>query len=241
VIGARGRNWPIREGKDQVKLVHSSVESAANTSPQSRRSTVSQPATNASRSHSSSITSVKGSEKRELSLFGPTIEENEQQVTPKRNGPAVAVRASAKPASRDLTDILSGAGNDMPPPGSPSGHPRSPRKNSDAGAPKVGAGKSYHPIRLFDEEPEFLKSPEKSVKTNPKKFNHFDFGNGETAVPTKVTNSRAAHASQWDFSDFVTPNKPRVKVQAQNVRTFGWSDDEVICPMFFVLCVSNIL
>jgi hypothetical protein len=195
--------------------------------PSSRRSTTSQPATGENRSHSSSITSVNASERRELSLFGP-IEEVEQ-LTPKRSGPNVAPRASAKPISRDLADILSGTDKEMSPPGSPSDRPRSPRKNSDAGAPKVGAGKSYHPIRLFDEEPEFLKSPEKSVKTNAQKYKHFEFGNGETAAATKLPTSRDKHGSQWDFQDFVTPAKPRVKMQTQNVRTFGWSDDEVTC------------
>lgn len=114
----------------------------------------------------------------------------------------------------------------MPRPGTPSDRPVSPRKLSNGGAPKAGAGKSYHPIRLFEEkeEEQNLKSPEKAV--NPHKYKHFEFGDGEGASNPKIPD-RTKHSSQWSFADFATPDKPKVKLHTQNVRTFGWSDDEV--------------
>jgi hypothetical protein len=98
---------------------------------------------------------------------------------------------------------------------------------------KAGGGKNFTSNRLFEEteEEEPLKSPA-SVKTNAKKYSHFEFGDGnddqhtpkihETAHSTK-----SKHMSQWDFENFATPEKPGTKVLGQAVRHFGWSDDEV--------------
>jgi hypothetical protein len=161
-----------------------------------------------------------------LSLFQPR--EEAEQLTPKKNPALVAPRASAKPPTRNLTDILSGNEVEMPPPGSPSDRPRSPRKTSGEGAPRAGATKNYGPIRLFDDDDESVKSPEKAFKTHPTKFKHFEFGNGEGAMQSKISNNRAKHASQWNFDDFVTPEKPRnMKLRTHDVRTMTWSDDEV--------------
>lgn len=225
VIGSRGRNWPISDGKDQLRLISTSANSGDNADATSRRSTVSRGSNNDVRSHSSSITSATG-DRRELSLFQPR--EEAEQLTPKKNPRVVAPRASAKPPSRNLTDILAGNENEMPPPSTPMGRPPSPRKNTTDGAPRIGAAKNYHPIRLFeDEETDSMKSPEKSVKTNPHKYKHFEFGNGEGAEPSKNVVSRAKHSSQWGFDDFNTPVKPQVQVRTQDMRNFGWSEDEV--------------
>lgn len=85
-------------------------------------------------------------------------------------------------------------------------------------------------------------TPASSVKTNAKKYNHFEFGSSddEQATPkvreaARPTNSK--HMSQWDFEDFVTPEKIAPKVLGQAVRHFGWSDDEV--GPFFKLEVLN--
>lgn len=184
----------------------------------SRRSTVSRGSAEDARSHSSSITSVTA-DRRELSLFQPR--EEQEQLTPKK--PLVAPRASAKPPTRNLTDILASDEVAMPAPGTPSNRPVSPRKLSNG--QKGGAGKNYHPIRLFEEKGEdILQSPEKPV--NPRKYNHFEFGDGEGASKPNIPD-RTKHSSQWSFADFNTPEKPKVKLHTQNVRTFGWSDDEV--------------
>jgi hypothetical protein len=161
-----------------------------------------------------------------LSLFQPR--EIAEETTPRKNSTGVVPRMSAKPPTRNLADILAGTEEESDAPGSPSNRPASPRKNSNGGAPKAGAGKNYHPIRLFDENSpeEALMSPDKTtVKTNPAKFKHFEFGNGEGAVKEKVQ-SREKHQSQWDFADFATPSKPPGKLLPQNQRHFGWSDDE---------------
>lgn len=107
--------------------------------------------------------------------------------------------------------------------------PPSPQKR---GIPaKSGAGKNFKPNRLFEETEEEKAAPTPmSVKTNAKKYDHFEFGNGEDEATPKVRETarpKSKHMSQWDFEDFVTPEKVREKVLGQSVRHFGWSDDEV--------------
>jgi hypothetical protein len=180
-----------------------------------------------SRSHASSVTSATGDPHATLSLFGPRSDP-EPTSTPKRR-PAPAPRASARPPTRDLTDILAGNDDDAdsaPPSPTQKGRPASPRKNSNGGQQRAGANKNYHAIRVFDDPDEPEPEPEKAVKTNPNKYKHFEFGYGEGAAPTQPT-PRGKHASQWDFADFVTPDKPQAKVRAHEVRHIAWSDDEV--------------
>ena len=103
-------------------------------------------------------------------------------------------------------------------------------------SPKGAGGKKFAANRLFEEDPDAV-SPAK-YKSDPRKYSHFDLGNGEegSAVDAKVKESSATKPislrpksvkqSHWDFEDFSTPDKPRAKARAQDVRHFGWSDDE---------------
>jgi hypothetical protein len=88
-------------------------------------------------------------------------------------------------------------------------------------------------------DPEARAPPESSVKTNPKKYNHFEFGEGEEATSDARPESRnKKHLSQWNFEDFVTPQKPSGKIRGQDVRHFGWSDDEVGVHISLVVTCS---
>ncbi|KAK8218180.1 hypothetical protein IWZ01DRAFT_140846 [Phyllosticta capitalensis] len=199
VIGSRAKNWPIRDGKEQARLIVSS------SSPGQQSSAT-----------SSSRNSIAGDPHASLSLFQPSSN-HEEDVAPRTS---LAPRAtSAKPPQRDLHEILSPE--------------RAPSTGSAIQA-KAGASKNFQPIRLFDQDEDASQSPSKSPvrgKAGPKKYDHFEFGDGEDATPKAVANKAALkpkkHAPQWDFEDFVTPEKHSVKVQAQNERHFGWSDDEV--------------
>jgi hypothetical protein len=102
---------------------------------------------------------------------------------------------------------------------------------------KAGAGKNFRTNRLFEETEEEKKTPVKTsgIKTNSKKYDHFTFGDGpeeeDNATPKATRKAspreKSKHMSQWDFEDFVTPEKVPTKILAQAVRHFGWSDDEV--------------
>jgi hypothetical protein len=95
---------------------------------------------------------------------------------------------------------------------------------------KSGSGKNYSSNRLFDnDEPSATPT---GVKTNSTKYDHFDFGNGEDDATPKVRETarpatKSKHTTNWDFEDFVTPEKVKPKILGQAVRHFGWSDDEV--------------
>ncbi|KAF2397397.1 hypothetical protein EJ06DRAFT_147467 [Trichodelitschia bisporula] len=227
VIGARARNWPLRDGKDQLRLVLSA--STPSDAPPSRPSTAGARADEVvinRRPHAQSNTSATGDPHASLALFAPR-ENDESDTRPSTSSNAPSVRTSAKPPARDLADILGGGGEEEEYAGSP-GRSTSPRKkNNNGGAPKGGAGSHYHPIRLFEKEGEAPRKTESRVP-NSKRYNHFEFGHGDDAPTPKQTERPQVkkHLSQWDFEDFNTPEKPRMKVLPQNERSASWSDDE---------------
>ncbi|KAF2109483.1 hypothetical protein BDV96DRAFT_502527 [Lophiotrema nucula] len=232
VIGARARNWPIRDGKEQSRLI--STSSAAVAQPESaassRRSTASRgpddvtiterPASSRS-SHSNAMNDPHAS----LSLFHAR-EVNQESELPSR---PIAPRAqSAKPPPREYSELFVGENPGTPSPGN--NGISSPQKK-DRIPTKSGGGKNFKASRLFEEEEDAVPTP-LSVKTNSSKYNHFEFGDGldDDATPKvrdTVRNNKSKHMSQWDFEDFVTPEKVKTKIGAQAVRHFGWSDDEV--------------
>ncbi|KAF2099587.1 hypothetical protein NA57DRAFT_25417, partial [Rhizodiscina lignyota] len=225
VIGARGRNWPLRDGKDQARLIASNSSAPVEQAPiASRRTTTSEPDSRG-RSRGSTSTSATGDPHASLSLFAPRQDDDGGSFSP-TSGASVATRVSARPPTRDLTDLLA---EDAPSPASTIQNP-SPKKNGNHA--RAGAGKNYHPVRLFDENDERPVSPEKVVKPNSKKYQHFEFGQGEEAPPENpavlaaLEERNRKHASQWAFEDFVTPDKVKPKLRTQDMRTFGWSDDE---------------
>lgn len=245
VIGARARNWPIRDGKDQARLIASSVASTLKGSSNGAESHDNSPTRSrntgevviASRSQSQAKkTNITGDPHASLALFGPrdTIQETSHP-------PAIAPRASAKPPPRDYHDLFVGQESDSSRPETP--RPDSPQKgNRTAGnaiAPKGGAGKHYQPSRLFEDEltqpgthgsPQ--QSPDRFKKPDPKKYNHFEFGDGSDAQEQqqqeqpRTIAARPKSKHQSDFEDFVTPEKVRQKIRGQDVRHFGWSDDD---------------
>ena len=247
VIGARARNWPIRDGKDQARLIASSVAStgkassidadAHQTSPTRSRNPGEVIITSKGQSPTKR-TNVTGDPHASLALFGPR-DTNQETSHPA----AIAPRASAKPPPRDYHDLF--VGQDSPPILTETSRPDSPQKeNKPAGnaiAPKGGAGKHYAPSRLFDNDiPEPgspaapHQSPDRLKKSDPKKYNHFEFGDGsdepvlqqQEQPKTMPPRPKSKHEAQWEFADFITPEKVTQKIRGQDVRHFGWSDDD---------------
>ena len=241
VIGSRAKNWPIRDGKDQARLIASSAAAVAGTN-----GSTTSPSKDATRDPNEvTITSkatsprknVTGDPHASLSLFGPReIQESTHTQ------PAVAPRASAKPPPRDYHDLFVGNDSDASAASTPASKTRtaSPHKEKHPApiAAKGGAGKNFQPSRLFDTDAPVppspgtpQQSPDKYIKPHPTKYNHFDFGDGSdepnekpSALPDRP---KSKHGPQWDFADFVTPEKVAQKVRDQDVRHFGWSEDDV--------------
>lgn len=227
VIGARAKNWPIRDGKDQIRLItktstgdqnaapgtsYSSHAPAASFSRRSTQSSTNEVSAN-SRSRGSTA-SATGDPHATLSLFAPRDVNAEPEDSRRSGAPSYARASSAKPPSRDLTDILAAPEDGGP--DSPQGRSRSPSK--------AGSQKNYSRIRLFDHDgPEEAPSPAKETK----KYNHFEFGNGEEAAKAKA-NANGKHQAQWGFEDFVTPDKVKSKPRNPDMRTMSWEDPEEV-------------
>ncbi|KAJ8115074.1 hypothetical protein OPT61_g3200 [Boeremia exigua] len=223
VIGARSRNWPIREGPEQAKLIKSSAQLAQpDSAPSSRPSTASRGENEVSVQSRGSTNNAMNDPHASLSLFERRqIEENE---LPSAHPTAPRVQ-SAKPPPREYSELFVGENS-----GSPSPH-------NQRIPVKAGANKKSQVNRLFDETEDdriAATTPLKATKTNPKKFNHFEFGDGEDETPRGRDASRkeghrgnSKSQANWDFEDFVTPEKTNPKNNPQAVRNFSWEDDEV--------------
>lgn len=93
--------------------------------------------------------------------------------------------------------------------------------------PRAGSTKTMQPIRVFGDDDTTPIPKELRYKTNPNKFNHYDLDNpdGKREIEQRSL-GRSRPTSQWDFADFYTPEKPGTKVRGQDVRHYGWSDNE---------------
>ncbi len=228
VIGSRGKNWPITDGKDQARLIASSTaETKLAASTNRGRDMDDAPA--ALRSMSPSKKHIQDPH-ASLNLFA---EHDNDQHGRKPQPAMIPPRASAKPVDREHSELFAAGHEDYEPSKDSSSSPKKPYAQPVI-APKGGGTSKYQPCRLFEEAAEDLPA---KYKSNPAKYNHFDLGdapdhdhfqhaNSATVrnVPMRAKTSK--HLSQWDFEDFVTPEKVRNRVRGQDVRHFGWSDDE---------------
>ncbi|RMD42638.1 hypothetical protein DV735_g2480, partial [Chaetothyriales sp. CBS 134920] len=220
VIGSRGRNWPVTDGKNQVKLI---ANSASNqpiarqpTAPTSPRGRSTEESGQTERNVSPSKRLVKDPYTSMDTYF---VQQTIENISISQPLPAVVPpRAEPfKPAPRDITEILA--------PGLQANDPDSPTK-SGVIAPKGGSNQKFGRNRILEENEEDYASP-KIYKTNPARYNHFDLGElseddpfqykkGESKAQdshaTRPVNANASkHTSQWDLTDFSTPQKVAVK------------------------------
>ena len=225
VIGKTGRNWPISDSKDQIKMIEFCVKTVSNgVAAQAPTDLPVRPHGNSS--------NVSRDPRSSFSLFG-VPEENDQSITS-----VISPRGGVKPRQRDFTEIL--GDEPVEDPESPSAGRRS-ESPSKAVAPKAGATKKFQPSRLFDTEeeepenavPDEVRTSNHHYRPNPKKYDHFDFADGsdphDAPRPGNATFQKTKHSSQWDFQDFVTPAKakPTKTIRQQDVRHWGADDDDV--------------
>ncbi|CUS07708.1 unnamed protein product [Tuber aestivum] len=218
VIGRNGRNWPIKDGREQCRLIATSMSGIPASIPPSSSSNGDGVQTTRSRggSNSSKIDHPTRDPHASLALFTPHESDDERQTI---DHPAVSPRNSAKPPSRDLGEILAG------------GHSR------DTGPLPPKARSSFAPSRTFEignGEPVEKNYPtqkkvERKVPVDSKKYEHFEFSDEPvpSASPTKTPLSkRSQHGSSWAFEDFVTPEKKPLKLRKDDVRHFGWTEED---------------
>ncbi|AEO70355.1 uncharacterized protein THITE_2121683 [Thermothielavioides terrestris NRRL 8126] len=227
VIGRTGQNWPIRDSKAQISLIAKCVAGdGTGVAPTEALPTRSRSSTNAMRDPHAS-----------LDLFAPR---DELESIP---AAVISPYAGRRPRQRSFTEIL--GDEPVEEPGSPSNGRERSQSPSKAVAPKVGAGKNFQPMRLFDmdendlaaETHEPKPSTERLMRVDPKKYQHFDFDDGSETpaaaaapAPKPAPDRKSKHESNWSFEDFVTPVKPvasRGIHRARDVRHWG-ADNEVL-------------
>lgn len=149
--------------------------------------------------------------------------------------PVVSPKAGARPRQRTFEEIL-GEETDFDSPerqGSP----------STSIAPKIGAGKNFQPSRLFDrpedappelDTPDDARSPQRYMKPDPKKYNHFDFVDGSDPADAPQAGValdaiKSKHGQNWGFEDFVTPQKPKLgkAIRKQEMRHWGTDHNDI--------------
>lgn len=226
VIGKTGRNWPIRDSTEQIKLIVNCLKSTSAVDTELP-----------TRARGSSTNAMRDPHAT-LDLFSSREETERHQLAS-----VISPRGGARPRQRDFTEILGDEPEEDYFGGSPSGNRGRSQSPSKAIAPKAGGGKNFQANRLFTTEedpeehdsPQNSKSPDRFYRPNPTKYSHFDFADGsepqDAPVPGDPTFAKTKHSSQWSFDDFVTPHKANptrvLQKSHQDVRHWGNEDDQV--------------
>lgn len=214
IIGKTGRNWPIRDSREQLTLIQSCLKSTGVLHSKSE-------------SHNDVVVRTRGNSSNamrdphaSLQLFG-----NREEIESAQNEAVVSPYGGKhRRGERSFADVL---GDDPSGEHYEGGHNRH-RSSSPS---KGGQGKNVQPMRIFEgqehvEEDEVPRTKNNFIRPNPQKYNHFDFADGsdpqDRPKPGVALENRpkSKHDSQWDFQDFSTPSKPlpTKHYRAQDVR-----------------------
>lgn len=139
VIGSSGRNWPIRDAKDQSRLITNAIAAQGNSTPvaqtsaQPKQQDQQQPA--AARSASPTKRHIKDPH-TSLSLFGDDDDDQYRSVV------APYAPSSTRPPVHDANDILFGGYDENAP----------TNQRESVISPRAGANKHFKPIRVFGDD-----------------------------------------------------------------------------------------
>lgn len=222
VIGSRGKNWPIRDGKDHVKLIVSSA-AAASSNGNSRPIT-----NNGSGEPNEVVITSKHTEARKnntrdphtsLSLFSGQDEDYEASEKPTITAP----RGSARPPPRDMKELF---GDNDEAPKSPQ-KASSPKKGARPGSKDQSAKpppRDYHDLFVGAEADASPKS--KARIASPQKENAAiapKAGAGKNFQPNRIFDNIAENPAT---SGANSPNKAR-KPDPTKFNHFEFGDEHV--------------
>ncbi|EQL03837.1 hypothetical protein OCS_00434 [Ophiocordyceps sinensis CO18] len=222
IIGRTGRNWPIKDSRDQLSMIRSCLESAGLA------------ASSASQSHNDMVVRTRGLSANalrdphaSLELFAPR-----EQIEAAEPASVVSPYAGNRPRQRGFTEIF---GDE------PHGeHALDALRNRSASPSKVGQGKNYQPMRIFDgqehreeedDEAAEDKGKKSYIRPNPRKYEHFDMADGPDPQDKPKAGmglndrNKSKHDSQWSFDDFVTPQKPKPSKTYRHQDTRNWNTE----------------
>ncbi|KAL3494044.1 hypothetical protein BJX62DRAFT_56029 [Aspergillus germanicus] len=252
VIGNRSRNWPVRDADKQIRLIRLASNSTAADNGAAPVPQV-KPSFTANKDNVPQAPPSPGKKHIKDPYAADSLFD---LISPSKDGaePVRLPRApaSAKPPPRDYNELFVGDEENDAPDATPTrsrtvapkagaGKNYRPSRIFDADevedlkeatpvAPKAGAGKNYRPSRIFDDDETAAHETHEQIayRANTKRFDHFELGGDNSSREIKPIASRpgSRHVNHWDFQDFETPEKPRRKPRGEEIRHFGWSDDE---------------
>lgn len=243
VIGARGRTWPIRDAKDQVRLLKSAASPPPLAPTQGAAGDLPHRPSSPGKRHIKDPYAADSL----FDLLSPNKAEAEKSKDEDRPRPASPGKRHTRDpyAAESLTELLSPSKADSSGsvrPYAPSAAQPAPRQygelfvadDDDAApatpskadkviAPKAGA--KHQGNRIFQDDD--TVEDRAYYKTDPRKFSHFEIGadNAGLELKDEPKRGKSRHQSQWDFSDFTTPQKPARKEPVEEARSFGYGDE----------------
>jgi len=211
VIGRTGRNWPIKDGGEQVKMIYESVSRQASSS--SLGGGV--PEAPEPRSRSKGPESATRDPHASLHLFSPAEEQPEPEKVraPRRS-------SAFKPPSRDLESII---GEDD---GTEPLQTVKPPKSRGS----FSQGQTFDLSKHMDQDDAEPRKPNAQGGNHGKNSNysHFEFGTAgdqepEQVQPKKQGKNTMTTSGVWGNEDYATPEK---KQPNRDNRSFGFQEEE---------------
>ncbi|RDA95927.1 hypothetical protein CP533_5810 [Ophiocordyceps camponoti-saundersi (nom. inval.)] len=219
IIGKTGRNWPIKDGREQLSMIQNCLQSVGLVAP-------------ASPGHNDVVGRARGSSANalrdphaSLELFAPR-----ELIESAKPSSVVSPYAGSRPRQRDFSEIL----GDEPEAGDE-------YRNRSASPTKGGQGKNFQPVRIFEGQeyaeeevdetsPSGNSSRRSLIRPDPRKYNHFDFADGsdqqDQPKPSAARERpKSKHDSQWSFDDFVTPQRPKPSKSYRRPDARNWDPE----------------
>ncbi|RDA83030.1 hypothetical protein CP532_6885 [Ophiocordyceps camponoti-leonardi (nom. inval.)] len=219
IIGKTGRNWPIKDGREQLSMIQNCLKSVGLVAP-------------ASPGHNDVVVRARGSSANalrdphaSLELFAPR-----ELIESAKPSSVVSPYAGSRPRQRDFSEIL----GDEP-------EADDEHRNRSASPTKGGQGKNFQPVRIFegqeyteeevdDTSPSGNSSRRSLIRPDPRKYNHFDFADGSDQQDQPKPSAgrerpKSKHDSQWSFDDFVTPQRPKPSKSYRRPDARNWDPE----------------
>lgn len=222
IIGKTGRNWPIKDSREQLAVIQSTVRSAAGAAVAAQGDL---PVRN--RGDSTNIMRDP-----HATLHMPASrEEIDAEAATRVMAP---YGGQQRPQQRSFTDLIGEVTEEQMSPSANRSRHMSPAKS--------GQGKNHQPMRLFpgqedsaDQDTPKGKSSQQGIRPHPTKYDHFDFSDGTdpsdaaaiAAAPAQRPQKagQGNHNSQWSFDDFTTPAKAKASRAVRGEATRHWDTE----------------
>lgn len=242
VIGKR--NWPIGDAKELVRLLKSAASDKSTPPPlaPSHDSSRELPA----RPGSPGKRRIKDPYAADslFDLLSPSAEAEKNGGDPPRPSSPGKRHVKDPYAAGSLTELLSPSKEESAPvrPYAPSAAQPRPREYSDLfvdaeeepptpskPSKPAKAGSALAGSNIFGTDDDEVALDRAPYRSNPKRFDHFEIGGDNTELEVKQEPKRGhpRNQSQWDFTDFTTPEKPSRPPPAEKARHFGYGDEDV--------------